>query len=197
MNISSEIDELSSTSIFLYEYLYGNVSSRICYYAVIALILFLAPLLCTSIVLYEHFGADRQKRTIINRLSSQFFINIAIQSIIWSIMRILRDVLGLLPTHLITPVIVVSNTMKLSSVLFLTELTVVRFLYIVVWKRMKLINDAFWNAVLMISTYLVAIFLALSVVLGRDHSYDMGHLIDLTYHEQTRYNLIYYNYIIL
>ena len=188
MNISSEIDELSSTSIFLYEYLYGNVSSRICYYAVIALILFLAPLLCTSIVLYEHFGADRQKRTIINRLSSQFFINIAIQSIIWSIMRILRDVLGLLPTHLITPVIVVSNTMKLSSVLFLTELTVVRFLYIVVWKRMKLINDAFWNAVLMISTYLVAIYLAISVFLTRNNTYNMGNVVALTNYEETRYN---------
>ena len=190
MNESSRFDNFTEPSEVLYEYLYGDPFSRIVYYFWIALVLLLGPLACTTIVLYERFGADSQKRTIINRLSSLFFTNIAIQSIIWSILRILRDSVGLLPTHLITPVILVSVSIKLSSLLFITEFTVLRFMYIVVWKRMRTINDDFWSMVLAISTYLVAIYLAILVCLGRNNRFDMGNIVDLTPYEETRFNTI-------
>ena len=188
MNESSNFDNLTTSSEILYEYLYGDSFSRIIYYFGIAIVLLLGPLSCTAIVLYERFGADSQKRTIINRLSSLFFTNIAIQSIIWSILRILRDSLGLLPTHLITPVILVSHSIKLSTMLFITEITVLRFMYIVVWKRMRTLNDDFWGIVLAISTYLVAIYLAISVFLTRNNTYNMGNVVALTNYEETRYN---------
>ena len=143
--------------------------------------------------MYEQFGGDRQKRTILNRLSSLVFGNIVIQSMIWSILRILRDLFGLLPTHLITPVMVASHSIRLSTLFFITEITVLRFMYIVVWKRMRTIDDGFWNIVLAISTYLVAIILGLSVCLGRDHTYDLGHIVELTYYEETRYDTSKFN----
>ena len=189
MNESSRFDNFTEPSEVLYEYLYGDPFSRIVYYFWIALVLLLGPLACTTIVLYERFGADSQKRTIINRLSSLLFTNIAILSIIWSIMRILRDSLGLLPTQLITPVLFVAASIRLSTVLFISEHVFLRFMYIVVWKRMRTLNDEFWSIVLAISTYLVSIYLSISVYLGRNNRNDMGDLIELAYYEETRYNI--------
>ena len=177
-NISAE--NVTSSSIIVYEYLYGGSFSCVIYYAVIALILVIGPLLCTAIVLYEHFGADRHKRTLLNRLSSLIFINFALQSIIWSILRILRDTLGVLPSHLTTPILAISHNLSMSSLLFVTELTTIRYLYIVVWKRMKEINDEFWGFVLMVSTHTISTFFVLSTSLVGSHGYEMATIIDVT-----------------
>ena len=196
MNIINNSGEVNSSSINVYQYLYGDTLSCIIYYAVIVLVLVVGPLLCTGIVLYERFGADSHKRTILNRLSSFFFINFAIQSIIWSILRILRDTIGLLPSHLVTPILAFSHNLSLSSLLFITEVTVLRFMFIVVWKRMKAINDEFWGAMCFVSTHMISMFFVFSVSLVGDHGYDMSTFIDVTVRntdetkKETRYIII-------
>ena len=84
----------SSTKV--YEYMYGNSTLYVTYYFGLALVIILGPLLSLPIVFYERFGADRQKRTIINRLLSLIFINITMQSCIWSVFRLVRGTVGLL-----------------------------------------------------------------------------------------------------
>ena len=178
----STLTEMDQTSNTIYEYLYGDVVPRISYYIVLVLILFVGTLLSISIVLYEHFGADSQKRTIINRLCSLIFSNIAINSCVWSVLRILRDIFGLLPTYITTWALFVLKTLNMSSVLFATELIIFRFLYIVIWKRMKTINDEFWIRVLAMSTYLIASLHCLaSFLLG--HPFTLADIIDVAHHE--------------
>ena len=172
LNVSNYIVNISSTEI--YDHLYGNTFSYVIYCIVLGLILFVGPLLCLSIVLYERFGGDRQKRTIMNRLTSIIFTNIAFQSVIWSILRIVRDVFGLLPPHIFRIVTFVPQICVMSTLLFVTELTVFRFLYVVVWRRMKTIEDDFFEVVLTLSTLLIAAFFILSKYTFGDESYDIG-----------------------
>ena len=46
--------------------------------------------------------------------------------------------------------------------MFAAELAMFRFLFIVVWKRMKAIHDDFWMAVLAMSTYLISFYSVLA-----------------------------------
>ena len=174
--------EMPHTSNIIYGYLYGDVVPRISYYVVLALILFMGTLISIAIVLYEHFGADSQKRTIINRLCSLIFSNIAINSCIWTILRILRDILGLLPTPITTWAFFVYKTISVSTILFATELTIFRFLYIVIWKRMKTINDEFWIRVLAMSTYFISSYVCLGTFL-LGHPFTLGDIIDVAHFE--------------
>ena len=179
-DIQRDIDEVS---IQIYEYLYGNAVSHVCYYGLLTLTFIVGPLLCSTIVFYEHFGADSQKRTIINRLCSVIFSNITICSIIWSIVRILRDALGLLPTHLVRMTYFCLETIGLSTVLFATELAIIRFLYIVIWKHMKTINDEFWMRFVAISTYLIALHLVLPRYLSVEGVFEVGEIIQIMHYE--------------
>ena len=182
-----DVEESNFDSITVYEYLYGDYSQRIPYYIVLILILLVGPLLCITIVFYEYFSSDRQKRTILNRLSSHIFLNIAINSFIWSILRILRDILGLLNTSFITPVVLFSGGIWISSTLFITELTVSLFLYIVIWKRLRAIDDDFWNCVVLLSNILIAIYFCTGIHLCGSHGYDTGYIIDVIHIEEKRY----------
>ena len=182
-----DIDKDDSNLIVVYEHLYGDYFVRIFYYIVLILILFVGPSLCITVVLYEKFGADRQKRTILNQLSSHIFLNIAINSFTWSILRILRDSLGLLNTHFITPVALFSAGIWISSTLFITELTVSRFLYIVIWKRLKEINDDFWNCIALLSNILIAVYFCIGIHLCGYHGYDAGYIIDVIHVDEKRY----------
>ena len=185
--MSNENETLySSTKV--YEYLYGNITLCVTYYFGLALVFILGPLLSLPIVFYERFGADRQKRTIINRLLSLIFINITMQSCIWSGFRLVRGTVGLLEDDSILPIIMFSQVLSISSLFFSTEVTILRFLYIVVWRRMKTINDDFWNVVLMISTYAFSVFYSTSVCLVGGHNYNAEKIINITFPKDSRYN---------
>ena len=168
--------------------MYGNSTLYVTYYFGLAIVFILGPLLSLTIVFYERFGADRQKRTIINRLLSLIFINIAMQSCIWSVFRLVRDTVGLLEDDNILLVIMFSRVLSMSSLFFSTEVTILRFLYIVVWKRMKTINDDFWNVVLMISTYALSVFYSISTCFLGGPSYNTEKITDITFHNNSRYD---------
>ena len=154
--------ECDSDSNAIYEYLYGDVTSYIMYYAVIVVSVIVVPLLCISIVLYERFGADTQKRTILNRILSFILLNVTILSLFWGVLRIVRDSIGLLPSGSVTWLFFFWKSIGHSTLLFASELAIFRFLFIVVWKRMKAINDEFWMCVLAMSTYVIAFYTLLT-----------------------------------
>ena len=173
-------EEMEAITIAVYEYLYNtNIACSLFYYILLLIILIIGPFLCVTIVLYENFGSDRQKRTIINRLSSHAFLNIAISSFIWSIMRIIRDNVGLLSHSLAESITVLSVVVWISATFFITELVIFRFLYIVVWRRMKEINDEFWHSILLLSNTLISINFAIGNYLCGHSGYDKMSMIDV------------------
>ena len=180
VNKSEKHTETISTSIAIYEYLYGDIPSRISYHIIIFLIVAVGSFLSLTIVAYEHFGADPMKRTIINRLYSLIFSNLFITFWIWWTLRVLRDVFGLMPSDQLTWVMCIVQSVGLSSVLFSTELTVFRFLYIVVWRGVKPINDEFWAKFLAPATYFVALYSCIIAhFCGSGSPFDQGQIIDI------------------
>ena len=179
-NSSLRHEEMDNITIAIYEYLYkANFASSVFYYILLLIILIFGPFLCVTIVVYENFGSDRQKRTIINRLSSHVFSNIAINSFIWSILRIIRDNVGLLSHSLTASINSLSAVVWISSTLFITELVIFRFLYIVVWRRMKEINDEFWHYILLLSNILISITFAVGNYLCGHTGYDKVMIVDV------------------
>ena len=179
-NSSLRSEEMEKITIAIYEYLYkANFASSFFYYILLLIILIFGPFLCVTIVVYENFGSDRQKRTIINRLSSHVFSNIAINSFIWSILRIIRDNVGLLSHSLAASINSISAVVWISSTLFITELVIFRFLYIVVWRRMKEINDEFWHYILLLSNILISITFAVGNYLCGNTGYDKVMIVDV------------------
>ena len=179
-NSSLRSEEVEKITIAIYEYLYkANFASSLSYYILLLIILIFGPFLCVTIVVYENFGSDRQKRTIINRLSSHVFSNIAINSFIWSILRIIRDNVGLLSHSLTASINSLSAVVWISSTFFITELVIFRFLYIVVWRRMKEINDEFWHYILLLSNILISITFAVGNYLCGHTGYDKVMIVDV------------------
>ena len=179
-NSSLRSEEMEKITIAIYEYLYkANFASSVFYYILLLIILIFGPFLCVTIVVYENFGSDRQKRTIINRLSSHVFSNIAINSFIWSILRIIRDNVGLLSHSLAASINSISAVVWISSTFFITELVIFRFLYIVVWRRMKEINDEFWHYILLLSNILISITFAVGNYLCGHTGYDKVMIVDV------------------
>ena len=179
-NSSLRSEEMEKITIAIYEYLYkANFASSLFYYILLLIILIFGPFLCVTIVVYENFGSDRQKRTIINRLSSHVFSNIAINSFIWSILRIIRDNVGLLSHSLAASINSISAVVWISSTFFITELVIFRFLYIVVWRRMKEINDEFWHYILLLSNILISITFAVGNYLCGHTGYDKVMIVDV------------------
>ena len=109
------------------------------------------------------------------------------QSCIWSVLRLVRGTVGLLEDGSILLIIMFSQVLTSSSLFFSTELTILRFLYIVVWKRMKTINDDFWNFVLMMSTYGFSVFYSTSTCFVGGHSYNADKITDITFYKDSRY----------
>ena len=175
---------LDDAAVAIYRHIYGSSVAQVCYPLLISLPLVVGPLLCVPIVLYEIYGADPQKRTIMNRLLSFVISNIAISEFAWSVIRIIRHASGLLPFEFTEWVFVLRYWLMLTAILCYNQLTIFRFLYVVVWKRMKVINDQFWITVLGMSTYLIAFHSCVSTYLyGFDATYGIQGIIDVTKHD--------------
>ena len=137
----------------LYNYLYGDIEWKIILYTTIFLILIIGPILMFGIVIFEVFGGDSQKRTILNRLLSGFLINAAIFGVIIGVSRIVRDCYGLVDSRLGLFIRVARMNVKIASYLFFLCLTIWRYLFIVVWKRMRGVQDNFFSTFISLSIY--------------------------------------------
>ena len=176
-------NDSDSVANYIHDYMYGGIPSQICYHIMIILPTLIGSLLAISIVLYEQFGADRQKRTIINRFLPFIIANLMISILTWNVVRLIRNSYGLLPYQWIAWEFYLRKWLNLSTVFFYNQLTIFRFLYIVVWKRVKVINDEFWITVLSMSTYLITFFFCIIVyLLGTTFGTSWG-LIEVTNYE--------------
>ena len=158
---SSESDDitiriLDNEANILYDYLYGNLEGKLALYSSLFFSSIVGPVLMIGIILYENFGGDRQKRTIMNRLLSWMMAALSTLRILNGILRIVRDSYGLIPFDIMLWYYFVEGFLKVSLVVYYNVLSMVRYLYIVIWKRMKVIDDDFWCTFTVLSTICVS-----------------------------------------
>ena len=155
-------EDLYQKNEVLYNYLYGDIEWKIILYSTIFLILFIGPILMFGIVIFEIFGGDSQKRTIINRLLSGFLINAAIFGIMVGVSRIVRECYGLVDSRLGLFMTVARMIVRIASYNFFFCLTIWRYLFIVVWKRMRGIQDNFFSIFISLSIYAFSVWVTIA-----------------------------------
>ena len=148
LNVSTEI-KLD----LIHSYLYGSLPSKIVYYLTICVVHLLGPILLVGIVIFETFGGDPQKRNIINRLHSLAISHQIIFTIIVGISRVCREIFGLIDVSIMAWIESISQLFVYSAVFFVDEMITLRFLYVVVWKRVRRIDDQFWACYLALHTW--------------------------------------------
>ena len=137
----------------LYNHLYGDISGKVVLYLNATLSSLIGPILMIGIVIFEIYGGDPQKRTIVNRLLSALLFNTAIWSVILGIILISRDVNGLLNFNLAMLLRLSANFFANVVYIYYNILTIFRYLFIVIWKRMRGVQDQFWSYVFFLSAY--------------------------------------------
>ena len=172
------ITEANNTDT-LYGYLYGDFSGKMILYSNIAAISLCGPLLTIGIVIFEMLGGDSQKRTIVNRLLSALLINIVLWSLLLGIIRIARDVVGLLDMNVSFFLRISSQFFVNAIYIFYNALTIIRYLFIVVWKRMRGVQDKFWSWLFYLSAYSLSFWINIVFILTGYHP-DQGLLICVT-----------------
>ena len=145
---NSALLSMSSTDFklnSLHEYLYGSLWSKIGYFWMIFICHIVGPILLSGIVMFETFGGDPQKRNVINRLLSLCCINRILMTSLLGICRVWRELFGLIDVQIMTWIEGFGQFFGLNVIFFVTEMTILRFLYIVVWKRVRVFDDGFWT----------------------------------------------------
>ena len=147
----------------LYDFLYGDIEGKIILYITIFLITIIGPILIFGIVVFETFGGDSQKRTIINRLLSGLLMNCALLGIIIGVSRIIRDGYGLIDPQLEICIRSAPRMiMIIAAYLYYFSLTIWRYLFIVVWKRMRGVQDEFFSIFITKTIYVFSIWLTMT-----------------------------------
>ena len=146
-------------------YLYGTMLSRIGFYFSHFIVGFIGPCLSIGIVLFENFGGDRQKRNIMNQLLSGFIITCFIPNTISSLCNIWLDLFGLINERFMCFLIAFCYFVVVNGFGFVNELCTFRLMYIVVWKRVKVINDQFWFHVISASNFAIAMCTSIMITL--------------------------------
>ena len=144
----------------LYEFLYGDIDGKIILYITISFIFLIGPILMFGIVAFEMFGGDPQKRTIINRLLSGFLVNCATFGLMMGVSRIIRDGYGLVDSRLGMWLQFTRMVLSNAAYLYYFNLTIWRYLFIVVWKRMRGVQDEFFSTFTTLSIYVFCVWLA-------------------------------------
>ena len=144
----------------MHENLYGGTWGKIGYYFMIFICHVVGPILLLGIVIFETFGGDPQKRNVINRLMSLCCANMILVMSVNGVFRVWRDLFGLIDVQIMIWIDWAGQIFIGSVTFFLNEMTILRYLYIVVWKRMRGFDDRFWTLFLLILTYSWAFCLA-------------------------------------
>ena len=107
------------------------------------------------------FGGDPQKRNVINRLLSLCCTNAILLSSLVGSCRVWRELFGLIDVQAMTWIEGVGQILLTSVLFFVNEMTILRFLYIVVWKHVVVFDDRFWTLFLTLVTYSWALCLTI------------------------------------
>ena len=153
MNFTSTENETSvfdvpknSTDFFLNKLnndLYGSTEAKIGFGFMMGINHVIGPILVLGIVLFETNGGDSQKRNIINRLQSIALINLMIFTFLLGGCKIWRQAVGLIQFNTMKILESVGYVICINIILLMDEMTILKYLHIIVWKRVKGLNDGF------------------------------------------------------
>ena len=127
---------------------YSATLSKIAYAFILFMIHVIGPILLSGIVIFEKKGGDPQKRNIINRLLSLALTNQIVYTTLIGSSKFCREVFGLISFDKMIWVEFLGYIALNNMLLFLNEMTIMKFLSIIVWKRVKGLNDSFWESVM-------------------------------------------------
>lgn len=97
-----------------------------------------------SFVAYEKNGLASPYRMVSNQLLSLFYLNVIFNAIICRGIDLVGIWIGFLPQRICQANITIKNGfLPITSFMFLVMISFVRFMFVVVWKRMKILNDDF------------------------------------------------------
>ena len=144
-----------------HEYLYGSPSAKIAQFFLMFINQVVGTILLAGIIAYEKRGGDPQKRNIINRLQSILFENMIVVKTVIGIGKLSREIFGLIDFSVMIWLEFVIGIALYNITLIFIEIAVIQFMYIVVWKRMKQINDEFWSFYLNVTTSCLSSWLVL------------------------------------
>ena len=162
-------EDLYLKNEIIYEFLYADIEGKIILYISIFFTFLIGPILMLGIVTFEMFGGDSQKRTIINRLLSGFLGNAAVFGFMMGVSRIIRDGYGLVDSRLGMCIQFTCMVLRNSAYLYYCNLTIWRFLFIVVWKRMRGVQDDFFSIFITLSIYVFCVWVNVAkIVVGFD-----------------------------
>ena len=127
-----------------HDQLYDNIPAKIIYVFLLFTIHIVGPILLSGIIIFERKGGDPQKRNVINRLFSKSLTNLIIFNIVIGGSKICREVFGLLNFNIMILIEYIGYISASNIILYSNEMTIIKYLHIIVWKRVKGINDEFW-----------------------------------------------------
>ena len=153
MNFTSTENETSvfdvpknSTDFFLNKLnndLYGSTVAKIGVGFMVGINHVIRPILMLGIVLFEMNGGDPQKRNLINMLQSIALINLILFTCLLGGCKIWRQAVGLIQFDTMKILERVGYVMLANIILLTDQMTILKYLHIVVWKRVKGLNDGF------------------------------------------------------
>ena len=162
-NHSIEIASVSTDTELerLYDYMYGSMMGKISYILLLLLTYILGPLLLLGIIAFEKRGGDPQKRNIINRLQSIGISSQIIFTITIGLVRSWREIFGLIDFDVMIWIECFAYTALLNCILIFDQMAIIQFMYIILWKRVKGIDDEFWALFLGLSTASVSFWMSI------------------------------------
>ena len=170
MNLSLEAPIGLTTSINIstnaelerfYEKLFSEPTSKFSQMILLIVTHIIGPIFLSGIIAYEKYGGDPQKRNIINRLQSMGIASLIIATEIHGIVILLRETFGLIDLSIIIWIECLFCMFVCNALLFFAEMLVIHLLYIVVWKRVKSIDDEFWACFLISTTSVVSFWVTI------------------------------------
>ena len=144
-----------------HEELFGGPTASFLYILLLIVNHVIGPLLLGGIIAYERYGGDPQKRNIINRLQSFGLANLTMCTIIQGIVRIAREIFGLIDFDVMIWMECLFCLFLCNAIFLFSEMSIFQFLYIVVWKRVKTLNDEFLACFLIGTTNAVSVWVVL------------------------------------
>ena len=121
----------------------GDVLSQFIYFLTISLSHIVGPLLVCGIIIFEKNGGDRQKRNIINRLLSLALVNNVVFTFIDAICIVWKEIFGLIDFSVMLKIEFFGYVTTTNFIILSNQITAIKYLHIIVWKRVRELNDEF------------------------------------------------------
>ena len=157
MNLSHQQLNSSSMSTYLqyqnfHETFYSTTLAKVGYFFILLMTHVIGPMLLAGIIIFEKKGGDSQKRNIINRLLSMALTNLIIYTTLVGGSKLCREMFGLISFDIMIWVEFFGYVARNNLILFLNEMMFIKYLNIIVWKRVKGLNDSFLECFLSLTT---------------------------------------------